>query len=222
MPVLEKIESVLFDLDGTLLDTAPDMVDAVNNLRIELGLEPKPYDDLRNTVSHGGAALIRKGLDINDEHQEFQTYLSKFLDSYQQNIANKTNFFPGMEKVVSKLEELDIPWGIVTNKPHWLTSLLVTKLGISERTSCIVSGDTLTEKKPHPAPLLHACKILKVNPKNTIYVGDAQRDIEAGNNASMHTLVAMFGYIDVNDHPEKWEADDLIENPEDIIDLIST
>ena len=222
MPVLEKIESVLFDLDGTLLDTAPDMVDAVNNLRIELGLEPKPYDDLRNTVSHGGAALIRKGLDINDEHQEFQTYLSKFLDSYQQNIANKTNFFPGMEKVVSKLEELDIPWGIVTNKPHWLTSLLVTKLGISERTSCIVSGDTLTEKKPHPAPLLHACKILKVNPKNTIYVGDAQRDIEAGNNASMHTLVAMFGYIDVNDHPEQWEADDLIENPEDIIDLIST
>ncbi|THB71016.1 MAG: HAD family hydrolase [Gammaproteobacteria bacterium] len=220
MPALNNIESVLFDLDGTLLDTAPDMVDAINILRSELGLDPKPYEHLRNTVSHGGAALIRKGLDIQDEHPEFQNYLDKFLNLYRQNIANKTNYFAGMEQVLTKLEDSNIQWGIVTNKPHWLTSELVGKLNISERTSCIVSGDTLEQRKPHPAPLLHACELLNVDPTKTIYVGDAQRDIEAGNNASMHTFIAMFGYIDEEDHPEQWNADGIINSPVEILDLI--
>ncbi len=220
MPILDNIQSVLFDLDGTLLDTAPDMIDAVNAIRTDLGLEPKPFEELRNTVSHGGAALIRKALDISDNHPDFQALLDKFLNIYQQNIANKTSFFPGMEQVIDKLEELNIPWGIVTNKPQRFTLELIKKLNIHKRTSCIVSGDTLDQRKPHPAPLLHACKLLNVKPENTIYVGDAQRDIEAGNNASMHTLIAMFGYIDQSDQPELWQANQIINKPEDIIKII--
>ncbi len=220
MSVLENIESVLFDLDGTLLDTAPDMVDAINSLRKDMGLDEMPYNELRNTVSHGGAAMIRKGLEIEDDHPDFQDNLQKFLNIYEKNIANKTKLFPGMEIVLQKIEQADIPWGIVTNKPHWLTSQLINKLELTPNSACIVSGDTLDQRKPHPAPLLHACKILKVNPENTIYVGDAQRDIEAGNNASMHTLVAMFGYIEDDDTPEKWEADGMISTPEDILNWL--
>ncbi len=214
---IQNIECVLFDLDGTLLDTAPDMVDAINQILIDKNLKPKPYNDLRNIVSHGGAALIKAGLEIDESDSEYEQLLKKFLDIYKANIANKTSLFPGMEKVLNKLEKEQIPWGIVTNKPHWLTSDLVNKLELDTRTNCIISGDTLSQKKPHPAPLLHACKILNVAPENTIYVGDAQRDIEAGNNASMHTLIALFGYIDEKEKTELWQADGLIEKPEEIL-----
>lgn len=217
---IKNIECVLFDLDGTLLDTAPDMVDAINQIRLDKNLKPKPFNELRNIVSHGGAALVRAGLGIDDFDSEFEQIMQRFLDIYKANIANKTSFFPGMEKVLNELEANNIPWGIVTNKPHWLTSDLVNQLSLNTRTNCIISGDTLEQRKPHPAPLLHACKILKVSPEHTIYVGDAQRDIEAGNNASMHTLVAMFGYIDETESPESWQADGLIEKPEEILDWL--
>ncbi len=214
---IKNIECVLFDLDGTLLDTAPDMVDAINQILIDKKLQPKPYNELRNIVSHGGGALIKAGLEIDESDSEYEQLLRKFLDIYKANIANKTALFPGMEKVLNKLEKEHIPWGIVTNKPHWLTSDLVNKLSLDTRTKCIISGDTLSQRKPHPAPLLHACKILNVSPENTLYVGDAKRDIEAGNNASMHTLVALFGYIDEKEETDLWQADGLIKNPEDIL-----
>ncbi len=214
---IKNIECVLFDLDGTLLDTAPDMVDAINQIRLDKNLKPKPYNELRNVVSHGGAALIKASFVIDESDSEFEQILNKFLNIYKANIANKTSLFPGMDLVLKKLDENHIPWGIVTNKPHWLTSDLVNKLSLDTRTDCIISGDTLNQRKPHPAPLLHACKILNVSPENTIYIGDAQRDIEAGNNASMHTLIALFGYIDEKEKPELWQADALIEKPEDIL-----
>ncbi len=214
--------TVLFDLDGTLLDTAPDLAAALNatlqlNERAAL-----PFDMIRPVVSHGGRALIELGFGLDPQHPEFEPLRKQLLDLYQANIAVHTALFPGMAEVLDELEHRGIRWGVVTNKPGWLTEPLLDALALDSRAACIVSGDTLKERKPHPAPLLHACKLAGCQPGETLYVGDAERDIEAGRNAGMRTLVALFGYLMEHDRPEQWGADALIEHPADILHHVRT
>jgi len=173
------IQTVLFDLDGTLLDTAPDLANALNaTLRLN-GLPPLPYEQIRPVVSHGGQALIKLGFRLGPGHADFEPLKKQLLDYYQAHIAEQTSLFPGMSDVLNSIEKLDLNWGVVTNKPAWLTEPLMNALDLTRRASTIVSGDTLNERKPHPAPLLYACKVTGSKPDTCLYVGDAQRDIEA-------------------------------------------
>ena len=212
-----SIKTVLFDLDGTLADTAPDLAYALNETLKQNGKPQLPYEDIRPHVSHGGIALVRLGFRLEPEHPDFETYRDQFLDIYKNNIAAQTRLFEGMEELLSKLEQNRILWGVVTNKPSWLTDPLMDALSLTQRAACIVSGDTLAERKPHPAPILYACQQTGAEPHECLYVGDAQRDIEAGNRAGLTTLAALFGYIEDDDDPAQWQADAMINNPTDVL-----
>jgi phosphoglycolate phosphatase len=212
-----QITTVLFDLDGTLLDTAPDLADALNTVLEENRREPLPYETIRTVVSHGGIALIQLGFRLDESSPGFEPLRQRLLTIYRDNLSNRTRPFPGMTELLDQLERAGLNWGVVTNKPGWLTEPLLADLGLLERASCVVSGDTLDERKPHPAPMLHACKLAGSQPEQCVYIGDARRDIEAGKNANMHTLVALFGYFLDEDNPRDWQADGLLESPGDLL-----
>ena len=209
--------TILFDLDGTLLDTAPDLADALNSLLRENRCEPLPYEHIRPVVSHGGMALIKLGFNIDSSDAAFEPLRQRLLDIYRENISRHTQPFPGINELLENIEQRGLNWGIVTNKPGWLTEPLLKDLGLFDRAACVVSGDTLDERKPHPAPMLHACELANSRPEQCVYIGDAQRDIEAGNNAGMQTLVALFGYIQKDDDPYSWNASSLIKQPGDLL-----
>lgn len=214
------LRSVLFDLDGTLLDTAPDLAAALNEVLAEQGRPTRPFEEIRPHVSHGGTALIRFGFDLAPEHPDFDTLRKRFLEIYRANIARHTRPFQGMLEVLGILESKGLSWGVVTNKPAWLTEPLMEALALTERAACIVSGDTTPQPKPHPEPLFYACRKIGLHATECLYVGDAQRDIEAGRAAGMHTLVALFGYIGAADQPEQWQADAMISHPLEILDYL--
>jgi len=216
----QRIQTVLFDLDGTLLDTAPDLANALNAVLRLNKQPPLPFERIRPAVSHGGRALIELGFKLNPDHPEFDPLKKQLLDYYQSHIADQTTLFPGMSEVLNSIEQQGINWGVVTNKPAWLTEPLMDALDLTRRAATIVSGDTVDERKPHPAPLLYACKVASSKPDSCLYIGDAERDIEAGHNAGMSTLVAMFGYLMAEDEPESWGATALIEQPSDILNWI--
>ncbi len=215
-----RTRTVLFDLDGTLVDTAPDLALALNGLRGEMGLRSLPFERIRPEVSHGGTALIRLGFGRSPGDAEFAPLRQRFLEIYEQNLTTNTRLFPGMEELLDHLEQREIRWGVVTNKPGWLTRPLMERLALSRRAACIVSGDTLEHSKPHPAPMLHACHQTGSAPGECMYVGDAQRDIEAGRGAGMRTLVALFGYIGERDDPRQWKADGMVEHPRQILEWL--
>lgn len=218
---MRNIRTVLFDLDGTLLDTAPDLADALNAVLAENHRPPLSFQEIRGVVSHGGLALIRLGFALDESHPDFHPLRQRLLALYRDNISRKTRPFPGMGELLDQLETLGYNWGVVTNKPGWLTEPLLRDLGLFERAACIVSGDTLDTRKPHPAPMLHACERTGSKPEQCVYVGDAQRDIEAGKNAGMHTLVALFGYFREHDRPHEWLADGMIHAPRDLLDWLT-
>lgn len=214
------IKTVLFDLDGTFADTATDLAYALNSTLQANGKSPLSFDEIRPVVSHGARALIELGFQLQDTDATFAPIRQQLLDIYANNIARHTRLFAGMEVVLEALARRDINWGIVTNKPANLTMPLMRALGLDEQASCIISGDTLPQRKPDPAPLLHACTLAGSYATECVYVGDAERDIIAGERAGMHTLVALFGYIGATDHPEHWGADAMIASPLAIIDWI--
>jgi len=211
------IRTVLFDLDGTLLDTAPDLAAALNAVLIENNRPPLPFDAIRPVVSHGGIALIELGFELGQSDPGFNPLRQRLLEIYRENISRLTRPFPGITDVLDVLDERGINWGIVTNKPGWLTDPLLKDLDLYDRAVTIVSGDTLDERKPHPAPMLYACEMAGSEPGQCVYIGDAQRDIDAGINAGMHTLVALFGYMQEQDDPRNWQADNMIETPADLL-----
>lgn len=211
------IRTVLFDLDGTLLDTAPDLAFALNETLREFGLQPLPYATIRPVVSHGGIALIKLGFGLHPDDEGYQPRREYLLNTYRNNIARETRPFAGMDELLDTLERQGLNWGVVTNKPGWLTEPLMQELGLFDRAAVVVSGDTLAERKPHPAPMLLACERAGSQVQECLYVGDARRDIEAGINAGMHTLVALFGYIGDADDPHAWGADALVETPAEIL-----
>lgn len=211
------IRGVLFDLDGTLADTAPDLAYALNTLRGEQGIPPLTFADIRPHVSHGAAALVKLGFDITPQSPHFASLRQRLLEIYETHLARETRLFPGMEEVLAALESRAIKWGVVTNKPAWLTKPLLQQLGILERAATVVSGDTTERKKPHPEPMFHAAKEAGLRAEECLYVGDAHRDIEAGLRAGMCTLVAMFGYIGDDDAPHTWGAHGMIRSPREIL-----
>jgi 2-phosphoglycolate phosphatase len=219
-PTAGTIRTVLFDLDGTLLDTAPDLAQALNAVRIENNRPPLPYEAIRPVVSHGGIALIELGFELEQSDPAFDPLRQRLLEIYRENISRLTRPFPGITELLEKLEKRGLSWGVVTNKPGWLTDPLLKDLDLYDRAVAIVSGDTLDERKPHPAPMLYACELANSEPGQCVYIGDAQRDIEAGINAGMHTLVALFGYLQEQDDPRNWQADDMIESPMGLLEWL--
>ena len=210
------IKAVLFDLDGTFADTAPDLAAALNQVLDEEGKKPLPFESIRPVVSHGGIALIRLGFNITPEHTDFKRLKERLLSIYENNISCMTRVFDGINELLETLEDKNIAWGIVTNKPAWLTEPLMQNLGFMGRAAIIVSGDTTANSKPHPEPLFYACQQIGCQPDECLYVGDAERDIIAGKEAGMMTLVALFGYIEASDIPEQWGADSMIQHPKEI------
>jgi 2-phosphoglycolate phosphatase len=213
-----KPKAILFDLDGTLLDTAPEFADGINQLRSEQGLSPLPLDTIRPAVSHGSAEVVKTSFNMSETHPDFAKLKHRFLEIYQNNLGTNTHYFPGIPALLTILEKTGLKWGIVTNKPHFLTQPLLTKLNLNKRANVIVSGDTLSVSKPSPLPILHACEQMGIAPGACYYVGDAQRDIIAGKSSGMlATFMAMYGYLGPNDKPHEWGADHYIQHPNEIL-----
>lgn len=218
---LPPIRGVLFDLDGTLVDTAPDLAAALNHTRRQSGLEPLPFEVIRPHVSHGTTAMIKSGFNISEDAAHFDELRQLLLDYYLHHIAIHSVLFEGMAMVLESLEQQQISWGVVTNKPAWLTTPLLAALQLDQRAGVVVSGDTLPQRKPDPAPLLHAAQLLGPRCSEIIYVGDAERDIEAGRRAGMRTLVAEYGYLCSGDCTAEWQADGAIQHAAQLLDWIS-
>lgn len=217
---MNRAHAILFDLDGTLLDTAPDMVGALNRLRAEESRGPLDFGAVRSSVSHGAVRLVSMGFP-EASGAEFERLRLRFLDIYAANLADGTRLFDGFEPVLAALEAERLPWGIVTNKPGWLTAPLVEQLGLAHRACCVVSGDTVAERKPHPLPLLHAAEVAGVAPARCVYVGDAERDIVAGRAAGMQTVIAAYGYLGDDDTPEAWNADGIVTHPAQLLEWLT-
>lgn len=215
------INGVLFDLDGTLADTAPDLAYALNETLLHFGYPQLSFETIRPVVSHGGRALIELGFTYTPDHANYETVRLHLLDVYLHNIARETKLFPGMSELLAAIEAKAIPWGVVTNKPGWLTEPLMEALNLTPRAACIVSGDTTGHSKPHPEPLFYACKVANITAKDCLYIGDAARDIEAGKAAGMITIGALFGYLLEGEDPKDWHADKYINHPSEIIELLS-
>ena len=213
MSIAQPLQAVLFDLDGTLVDTAPDMAAALNRLRAEHGLDALPYERLRPYVSRGSNGLIGVGFGAVPNDAERAEMIERFLAIYNARLCDESKLFAGMTAALDWIEARGIPWGIVTNKPEWLARPLLTQLSLLARAGCIVSGDSLPERKPHPRPLLHAAELLRVAPSACVYVGDDLRDVEAGRAAGMGTVVARWGYVPPDQDPSEWGADTQIETP---------
>lgn len=211
---------VLFDLDGTFADTAPDMAYALNRLLAARGRRALPFATIRPHVSQGGKALVHLGFGLMPGDEGFDALRREFLDIYAANLVRETAPFPGVLDLLAALEGQGIPWGIVTNKPAWLTEPLLETLGVAPRAACIVSGDTAPRAKPHPDPLLHACRLIARQPADCWYAGDARQDVAAGRAAGTGTLVALFGYLGADEDPAGWGADGFIAQPLEILDWL--
>lgn len=214
---LTDIRAVLFDLDGTLVDTAPDLGYALNLQRGRHGLPPLADTVIRPQASHGARGLLGVGFDLHPDDPHFGIMREEFLQIYSENICRHSLPFPGILELLDALEIRSLAWGVVTNKPARFTEPLLSILDLAERASCIVSGDTCPQSKPHPAPMLVAAELCEAEPAQCLYVGDAARDIEAATAAGMPALAAAWGYLDSTDAPETWGAHAIIHAPADIL-----
>jgi phosphoglycolate phosphatase len=212
--------AVLFDLDGTLVDTAGDLGHVLNLMRACRGLPALPDAAMRPQASHGTRGLLKVGFDVEPDHPVFEPLRHEFLDLYAQHLTRRSRPFPGMVEVLDTLETRGIAWGVVTNKPARFTEPLLAHLGLMARAACVVSGDTCAQPKPHPAGLLHACRVVGSKPADCLYVGDAERDAQAARAAGMPTLIALYGYIGAADRPHEWGGQGTIDRPEGLLDYL--
>ena len=211
---------MLFDLDGTLADTAPDLAAAVNAMRVDRGLAAMPLDVLRPMASHGARGLLQVAFERAPEDADYERMRIEFLDRYEAALATHSRLFDGMPAVLEALERRGLAWGIVTNKAMRFTTPLSKLLGLAGRAGVIVGGDTTAFAKPHPAPLLYAAEALDIPPSACIYVGDDLRDIVAGKAAGMHTVAAGWGYCG-RMGPAEWDADLVLDAPLDLMTLLA-
>lgn len=214
---MKTINAVLFDLDGTLLDTAYDLGLALNHLLQDHEEPPIPFETIRPAAGSGCRGLLKLGMNIAPHDARYPLLCEKLLALYQQYLLKTTHFFPGIESTLTFLEKNNIPWGIVTNKPAKYTDQLILHLQLDRRTTCVISGDTLSKRKPHPEPILHACQLLNQNPEKCLYIGDSAIDIQACKAAGSPSLAALYGYIPAEEDPKAWDADGYIHHPLEII-----
>jgi phosphoglycolate phosphatase len=207
------LDAVLFDLDGTFADTAPDMGTALNRLLARHGRAALPLQAIRPHVSSGSRGMLQIGFDIAPGDDVYEALRSEYLAIYAGDICCDTRPFDGIPELIGALEARGLAWGIVTNKPGWLTDPMLSAMGLPGTPACIVSGDTAARPKPHPDPLLHACRLIDRRPAACCYVGDDRRDIIAGQAAGMATIAALYGYLGIESHPRDWGADALIDHP---------
>jgi phosphoglycolate phosphatase len=210
-----NISTILFDLDGTLVDTAPDLAYALNALLLENGMSEKPYDQIKPLVSLGGKALIKFGFDCDESHPDFIDRHQRILSIYTDNIARNSKTFTGIDELIAFVKDQKMFWGIVTNKPENLTHLLLERLRL--KPDVVVCGDTLEHNKPHPAPLLYACSQLATTPQQCLFVGDDKNDILAGQSANIKTVAVSYGYGKIE---LDWNYDYLIDKPSDLLKII--
>jgi len=215
------IKGVLFDLDGTLLDTALDMTEALNALRAQEGLGALSNEVVRCQVSHGGHALVRLGFGTlaPEPHEVMRMRL---LEIYRRQLAKHTQLFEGGDEMLTELERRGLAWGIVTNKPGWLTDPLLVEVNLHKRARAVVSGDTLAQRKPHPLPLLHAAATMGIEPTQCVYVGDAERDMQAAQAAGMFAVVAGYGYLGDEDRADEWFSHGWLDTPLELLSWLDT
>lgn len=219
LPTSGNIKAVFFDLDGTLVDTAPDMVGALQDLQKSYGVEPVPYKLGRSHVSNGAVGLLTLAFPDQTITPE-SSLLCEFIDRYTAQVCINSVLFDGLGALLDRLDDASRVWGVVTNKPAHLTEAILEKLALAERSVCTISGDTLATRKPDPAQLLHACKLAGVTTDECIYIGDAERDIEAGRRAGIATVAAGYGYVVAEDDPRGWGADEFAANPDELVHIV--
>lgn len=215
-----KLACVLFDLDGTLVDTAPDLMRCLNKALTQHGFAEISHEAVKPSISFGARAMIAASLPEGTDTVIQEALLVTMLDFYEHHIADHSIFFEGIENTLSQIEAQGLKWGVVTNKRKRFTNPLMAALNLTGRASCIVSGDTTGFEKPRPEPMLAACDQAGVKPEHCVYIGDARHDIVAGKKAHMKTLAARYGYLKPGDRPENWGADAVIESPAQITDWI--
>ena len=211
---------VFFDLDGTLADTAPDLVAAANQLLVARNLSPKPYESLRPYASAGARGLLEGTFGITPDHPDFISLRDEFFTNYEKALLVDSKLFDGVEHLLEQMKKANVPWGIVTNKSERFTKPLTDLMGLRQRAVSTVSGDTTPYSKPHPEPILHAARIANIDPTKSIYVGDDIRDVIAGKSAGMLTVAAAYGYCGCKEPPELWGADYIINRPLDLLQII--
>ena len=213
------IRAVLFDLDGTFADTAPDLGYAVNLMRASRGLTPVPEAQTRPVTSSGARGLLGAGFGITPDHVDYNAMRDEFLNHYEANLCRETRLFDGMAQLVDTLEARALTWGIVTNKAERFALPLMRLLGYGTRAACVIGGDTTGKLKPHPDPLYAAARAIKIDPSNCLYVGDDTRDVQAGRAAGMTTVAVRYGYLNGSD-PAEWGANAIVDTPLEILRLV--
>ena len=218
---MTRFQAVLFDLDGTLIDSAPDLAGAGNDMRLARGLAPLPYESFRPMVGAGARGMVGIALQVVPADAEFPALRDEFLARYEQRMTQLTDVFPDMQPVLAQLQARGMPWGIVTNKARRFTEPLVRGLGLDVNAATVVSGDTTPHSKPHPAPLLEAARQLEVDARRCMYVGDDLRDVQAGHAAGMGTVAAAWGYLGIGEAIADWGADHVIQTPNELLKLLA-
>jgi len=217
---LAGVRAVLFDLDGTLADTAPDLARALNRVRAEQGLAPLPPAIARPYTSSGARGLLKAGFGIAPGSESYAALRDRFLDFYEEELCVETRLFDGIPELLAKITVRKLPWGIVTNKGKRFTEPLLRSLAVDHLAACVVSGDSTAHIKPHPAPLLLAASLLKLPPQNCIYIGDDLRDAQAARAAGMHFVAAGWGYHGEGGDPNTWDADAVLTHPQELMKLL--
>ena len=211
------IKAILFDFDGTLADTAPDLGHALNRQRIARGLPELPLSKIRPQASAGSRGLLGLGFNIKPDDDQYEFMREEFLDFYTQRLCHDTCLFPGINELLDQLDARKLPWGIVTNKPARFAHPLIEILGLTQRVGCVICGDDIRNTKPHPEPLLTASKRMDIDPAHCIYLGDDIRDVQASLAAGMQPIVARYGYLGSDQPPESWGARYLIDHPKELL-----
>lgn len=213
-------KALLFDLDGTLLDTAPDFITAINKQLHKHGCQPLKGDAIRTSVTHGSIGIIESVYQIKQGDADFDSLKDEFLELYLTNIAEKTQLFDGLKYVLDNCAQHNIPWGIVTNKPLKYTAPLLSELGLDKQSATTICPDHVANPKPDPEALILACSQINIKPSDCIYVGDHIRDIQAGRSAGMRTIAAEWGYIEESENITQWQADWIVNKSTDLNSLL--
>lgn len=215
----QTYQAILFDLDGTLIDTAGDFIAVLNEMRVNGGLAPLDACAIRAVVSDGARAMIKLAFGIEENDPKFASTRQHFLDLYLKNIANHSRLFPGLEQLLDWCHSQHIPWGVVTNKPRLYSEVLLKRLNLWQQMGALVCPDDVSHAKPHPEPMLKACNELAIAPEHCLYVGDHVRDIEAGKNANMPTIAAGYGYVHGESEAQSWQANWTVDTSQSLQQL---